>query len=53
MSSQAETWIWVKNGRVCLHIENDGYAVLRKSPEARDYPIVRESDGGCITRASR
>jgi hypothetical protein len=46
MSSQAETWIWVKNGRVCFHIENDGYAFLRKGPEARDYAIVRESDSG-------
>jgi len=36
MSSQYETWYKIENGKVYLHGENDGYALLRKGFEKHD-----------------
>ena len=39
MSSQYETWYIIKEGKVYQHWENDGYALMRKGADPRDYYI--------------
>ena len=36
MSSQREHWYFIKEGKVYEHGENDGYAFMRKGPQAHD-----------------
>jgi hypothetical protein len=36
MSSQYESWFFVKDGNVYYHYENDGYQAMRRGIEARD-----------------
>ena len=39
MSSQYETWYLIKDGKVYQHWENDGYALMRKGADPRDYYV--------------
>ena len=39
MSSQYETWYKIKDGKVYQHWENDGYALMRKGADPRDYYV--------------
>jgi hypothetical protein len=39
MSRQFEQWIWLKDGKLCLHTENDGYACIRHGLRGRDEEI--------------
>jgi len=39
MSSQYETWYKIKEGKVYQHWENDGYALMRKGADPRDYYV--------------
>ena len=39
MSSQLETWYIIKDGKVYHHIENDGYALMRKGANPKDYYV--------------
>ena len=39
MSSQYETWYFVKDGKLYEHWETDGYAMMRRGAEPKDYYI--------------
>ena len=39
MSSQHETWYLIKEGKVYQHWENDGYALMRKGADPKDYYV--------------
>ena len=37
MSSQLEVWYFTNEGKLYEHTENDGYAFMKKGPNARNY----------------
>jgi hypothetical protein len=39
MSSQYETWYKIKDDKLYEHWENDGYALMRKGADPRDYYV--------------
>jgi hypothetical protein len=41
--SQIEQWVYVKNGQLMLHTENDGYAFMKHGAEAEDQPVTLET----------
>jgi hypothetical protein len=40
MSSQIEKWYFVKDNILYKHTENDGWAFLKKGPQARDEALM-------------
>tara|TARA_R100000458_G_C8102650_1_gene128711 strand:- start:49 stop:252 length:204 start_codon:yes stop_codon:yes gene_type:complete len=40
MSSQLEQWHFIKDGKIYLHEENDGYQFLKRGAEANDTFIM-------------
>ena len=37
-----ERWVYVKDGQLMMHEENDGARFLRRGPEAADWPVTLE-----------
>jgi len=37
-----ERWVYVKNGKLIHHVENDGYRFLRRGSESDDTPTSLE-----------
>jgi len=40
MSSQCEAWVYLKNGKLMEHVENDGHALLRRGREATEREVT-------------
>lgn len=36
----SERWVYLNNGKLFLHYENDGWAFLRKGSQAEDDPVT-------------
>jgi hypothetical protein len=37
-----ERWVYVKDGQLMMHEENDGWSFLKQGPQASDWPITLE-----------
>jgi hypothetical protein len=37
-----ERWVYLKDGRLMMHEENDGWRYLHRGPEAADWAITLE-----------
>jgi hypothetical protein len=52
--SEVESWVYLKDGVLMLHVENDGYSYLRRGREAYDKPItLAELEGSPLLHEAR
>ncbi len=43
--SSTESWVYLKAGKLMLHVENDGHRFLRHGPEAFEQEVTLEELG--------
>jgi len=37
-----ERWVYVKDGQLMMHEENDGWSFLKQGPQSADWPVTLE-----------